>query len=294
MQPPVDAMTFLLERLRIEPKSEHTFVGSSAPAPHGRLFGGHVAAQALLAAGQTVEGLLPHSLHAYFLRPGSASEPIEHEVQLVRDGKSFATRSVSSRQNGEVIFTLQCSFHRGEQGPEHQIEMPDVPPPDQCVELERYLGERRSAGATDTRSAAALRPIEVRLVQPPEATDERARTHLQRVWMRARGPLPEDRLMRACVLVWASDHTLLGAMRRPHGGGPGFGRRDLMSASLDHSVWLHREARIDEWLLYDQVSPLTFGARGLSQGRYFTRAGVLVASTCQEGLLRRIERPARD
>jgi acyl-CoA thioesterase-2 len=287
-------MAFLLERLRLEPLAQDRFVGSAAPAPHGRLFGGHVAAQALLAAGRTTDGLLPHSLHAYFLRPGSASEPIEHEVTRARDGRSFSTRSVTSRQKGEVIFTLQCSFHRPEQGPEHQIEMPDVPPPEQCMELEEYLKQRRSADTKNTRSAFALRPIEVRLVEPPAPTDAQARTTVQRVWMRTRGALPDDPLLRTCVAVWASDHTLLGAMRRPHGGGPGFGRRELMSASLDHSVWLHREVRIDDWLLYDQVSPLTFGARGLSQGRYYTREGVLVASMCQEGLLRRITEPSKD
>lgn len=284
--------------LALEQRAADRFVGESRRGPRGRLFGGHVAAQALMAAGHTVEGIArgeqrPHSLHAYFLDMGAPDVAIDYAVERVRDGRSFATRTVLASQAGRAIFTVTCSFHRDEPGPAHQLPMPDVPPPEACIDLEAYLALRRATlnklntlDRPETRFTDTTRPIDLRPIAPPApgAPDPGAPT--QRFWVRALGELPDDPLLHACIATWASDYTLLGAMRRPHGGGPGYGRRELTTASLDHALWLHRPFRMDQWLLYDQVSPHTSGGRGLSQGRYYTQRGELVASMCQEGLLR--------
>jgi acyl-CoA thioesterase-2 len=278
--------------LALETQGPDQFIGESRQGPRGRLFGGHVAAQALMAAGRTVAGVAsgeqrPHSLHAYFLDAGAPDVPIQYAVERVREGRSFATRTVRASQQGRAIFTVTCSFHRDEPGPTHQLAMPEVPPPESCIDLEAYLALRRARIAKpETRFADTSRPIDLRPIAPPEPGAPDAGAMTQRFWLRALGELPDDPLLHACIATWASDYTLLGAMRRPHGGGPGYGRRDLATASLDHALWLHKPFRTDQWLLYDQVSPQTSGGRGLSQGRYYTQNGELVASMCQEGLLR--------
>jgi acyl-CoA thioesterase-2 len=254
-----------------------------------------------MAAGRTVEGVAsgvqrPHSLHAYFLDAGAPDVPIEYAVERVRDGRSFVTRTVRASQRGRAIFTVTCSFHRDEPGPCHQLPMADVPPPESCIDLEAYLALRRAKSTrstqSETRFADTTRPIDLRPIAPPEPGVPDPGGTTQRFWVRALGELPDDPLLHACIATWASDYTLLGAMRRPHGGGPGYGRRDLSTASLDHALWLHKPFRVDQWLLYDQVSPVTSGGRGLSQGHYYTASGELVASMCQEGLLRKLD-PAR-
>ena len=288
----------LIELLALDRTDDDTFIGDSRQGPRGRLFGGHVAAQALMAAGRTVEGVAsgaqrPHSLHAYFLDMGAPDVPIEYSVERVRDGRSFVTRSVRASQNGRPIFTVTCSFHRDEPGPAHQLPMPNVPPPESCIDLEAYLALRRARmSRPETRFQDSTRPIDLRPIAPPEPGQNDPGATTQQFWLRALGELPDDPLLHACIATWASDYTLLGAMRRPHGGGPGYGRRELSTASLDHALWLHRAFRMDQWLLYDQVSPQTGGGRGLSQGRYYTQSGELVASMCQEGLLRVID-PAK-
>jgi acyl-CoA thioesterase-2 len=285
----------LRELLALRQTGGDTFIGDSRQGPRGRLFGGHVAAQALMAAGRTVEGVArgeqrPHSLHAYFLDAGAPDVPIEYTVDRVRDGRSFVTRSVRASQHGRAIFTVTCSFHRDEPGPAHQLPMPEVPPPESCIDLEAYLALRRArASRPEVRFQDNSRPIDLRPIGPPEPGVPDSGGTSQRFWVRALGELPDDPLLHACIATWASDYTLLGAMRRPHGGGPGYGRRELSTASLDHALWLHRAFRMDQWLLYDQVSPQTGAGRGLSQGRYYTASGELVASMCQEGLMRVID-----
>lgn len=281
--------------LALDQPGADLFIGESRKGPRGRLFGGHVAAQSLMAAGRTVEGAAtgeqrPHSLHAYFLDAGAIDLPIDYAVERVRDGRSFVTRTVRASQQGRAIFTVTCSFHRDEPGPTHQLPMADVPPPESCIDLEDYLALRRARSTKpETRFADKARPIDLRPIDPPEPGTPDPGGTTQRFWVRALGELPDDPLLHACIATWASDYTLLGAMRRPHGGGPGYGRRDLATASLDHALWLHKPFRMDQWLLYDQVSPVTHGGRGLSQGRYYTASGELVASMCQEGLMRVID-----
>jgi acyl-CoA thioesterase-2 len=246
-----------------------------------RVFGGQVAGQALVAAARTVElDRRVHSLHAYFLRPGDMRIPILYEVDHIRDGRSFTTRRVVAIQHGRAIFNLQASFQADEEGYEHQEPMPDVPGPDEVPTMDERLAESGLKGLAGGNE----RPIELRFVESPVwFNQEQGRTR-QHVWFRAGGPLPDDPILHACVVTYASDMTLLDTALLPHG--KTFGDPNLMQASLDHAMWFHRPFRADEWLLYAQATPSASGGRGLAQGSIFTADGRLAVSVVQEGLIR--------
>lgn len=251
-----------------------------------RVFGGQVAAQALIAAGRSVDDdQAPHSLHAYFLRGGDTSVPIVYDVERIRDGSSFSTRRVAARQHGRVIFYLTASFQRHESGLEHQDPMPAVPPAESCPDLAEVLG-RISTRAADSwrREWSALDVHYVGDTRPGGGLEPDGRPARARLWFRAAGELPAADALHTAVLTYASDLTLLGTSLIPHGvliGSPG-----LQAASLDHTLWFHRPVRADSWLLYDQVSPTATGGRGYTQARIFAADGTLVASVAQEGLIR--------
>lgn len=245
-----------------------------------RVFGGQVAGQALVAAARTVEpNRRVHSLHAYFLRPGDMSIPILYEVDHIRDGRSFTTRRVVAIQHGKAIFNLQASFQVHEEGYEHQEAMPDVPHADELPTMADRLAETGMRGL-----AGQDRPIDLRFVQAPVWVNREAGRTQQHVWFRAVAPLPDDPILHACVVTYASDMTLLDTALLPHG--KTFGDPNLMQASLDHAMWFHRPFRADEWLLYSQSTPSASGGRGLAQGSIFTAEGQLAASVVQEGLIR--------
>jgi len=264
------------------------FLGQSQKMPHGRVFGGQVLAQGLVACGRTVtpaEGEAPrpiHSLHAYFMRPGDDTQPIHFSVEKMRDGRSFSTRRAHAIQNGRPILSMSCSFQEPSGGLDHQDEMPDVPGPDGIPSLADTFGGIDHPGAQHMVDG---RPIEQRHVEgnlflaPGE--EEVAQ---QSVWIKAIGQLPDDPLLHAAVLAYASDYALLEPVLRRHGrqwvGG------GLNVASLDHAMWFHRPVRADEWVLYSQQSPSAQGGRGLGMGRMFAADGSLVASVAQEGMLR--------
>jgi acyl-CoA thioesterase-2 len=285
----------LIARLELERIEENIFRGQSQDLGWGRVFGGQVLGQALSAAEQTVPAdRLVHSLHGYFLRPGDAARPIVFTVDPIRDGTSFTTRRVVAVQGGRAIFNLSASFQLEEAGFDHQAEvMPDVPGPDELMS-ERELAERYLAGLPEAVRAAvpaamrervlADRPIEIRPVAPLPPIDPPATEPRRRVWFRASGALPERRAIHELVLAYASDFHLLGTALQPHA--VGWLTPAIQVASLDHAMWFHRPFRFDDWLLYDLDSPSAQGSRGLAHGRWFTRDGVLVASTMQEGLIR--------
>ncbi len=281
MTSPATPLDRLLQRLSLEIDSPDTFVGDPGPG-QGRLFGGLVAAQAVMAAGRTVsEGSL-HSLHAYFLRPGRHA-PIQLTVDRIRDGRSFTTRRVVAEQGGEAIFNLSASFARPEEGISHQDPMPEAPDPEGLPDWEaqraRMLGD-----ASQQRHDG---PVEVRMCDPddPHGAPQPPR---KRVWFRPSGPLPEDPLVHAAILVYASDRTLLSTAARPHG--LGWGKR--RAASLDHALWLHRVPHLDDWVLYASESPAAHAARGLIFGGMYTRDGARIASVAQEGLIRVAREPS--
>ncbi|HLF41201.1 MAG TPA: acyl-CoA thioesterase II [Acidimicrobiia bacterium] len=283
------AVEELVELLDLEQLEVNLFRGVSPDEVRQRVFGGQVAGQALVAAGRTVEHGSVHSLHAYFLRPGDVSIPIVYEVDRIRDGRSFTTRRVVAIQHGRAIFNLQASFHDDEPGFDHQApRMPQVPDPETLpsgAEVEPPPGEHGEGWAERPR------PIDLRYVGAtpwsgrPVSADPR-----QLVWIRADGRLPDDPLLHACVIAYASDYTLLDSTLIPHGTAwpdPG-----IMMASLDHAMWFHRPFRADEWLLYSQASPSASGGRGLAYGGIFRRDGTLVVSVVQEGLIRPVSPPS--
>lgn len=281
-QPVLDRLIGLLD---LEPIEEDIFRGVSPAESPVRVFGGQVAAQALVAAGRTVpEERSVHSLHAYFLRPGDPSIPIVYEVDRTRDGRSFTTRRVVGVQRGKAIFSLSASFQVAEDGVDHAEPMPDVPDPES---LPTY-GEQMS-GILERFGVPAPyqpRPIDVRYVSDPpwESRDNGSREARNQVWMRADGVLGDSPLLHVCMAAFASDLTLLDAVLARHG--VYWGLDKVSGASLDHAMWFHRPFRADEWLLYDCSSPSASGARGLATGRFFARDGRLVATVVQEGLLR--------
>jgi acyl-CoA thioesterase-2 len=280
-------LEFLVDLLDLEPIEVNIFRGVSPEADSQRVFGGQVAAQALMAAGRTVEAGRPHSLHAYFLRPGDPTVPILYEVDRIRDGRSFTTRRVVAIQHGRAIFNLSASFHVDEPGLSHQFPMPDVPGPESLESLVTRLEPfKETLGFWFSRP----HPIELRHIGPlPYFRDSNAEP-FQRVWIKADGTLADDPLLHACVATYASDMSLFDAMLAPHG--LVWDAADFMGASLDHCMWFHRPFRIDDWLLYDMDSPNTFGSRGLARGFLFTRQGELVVSVAQEGLMRTLPHPA--
>ncbi len=280
-QPVVDRLVALLDLERIE---QDIFRGVSPPESPVRVFGGQVAGQALVAAGRTVPAeRRVHSLHSYFIRPGDPRVPIVYDVDRIRDGRSFTTRRVVAIQHGKAIFSLAASFHVDEQGLEHADEMPAVPAPEQLDDLATWSGR---AGDGATPFVRMPRPFDMRFVTPPvwapDGTTVRPGERSQ-LWMRIDGSLPDDELVHVCVLAYASDLTLLGTVAAGHGR---VFDQAVMAASLDHAVWFHRPFRADEWVLYDCASPSASGGRGLAAGRFFTRAGSLVATVVQEGLVR--------
>jgi acyl-CoA thioesterase-2 len=264
-------------------RGQDVFTGPSQPQPHGRVFGGQVLGQTVMAAGRTVEddrGV--HSMHGYFLRAGDPEQDITFTVERLRDGRSFSARRVHAIQSGEPILSMIASFQRDDPGLDHQDQMPDVPDPESLPTSSEVLGHIDHPVA---RYWAHSRPIDVRHVQTPlylQTGGERVAR--QAVWMKAVAAMPDDPLLHRAVLGYASDFTLLESVLRRHGltwATPG-----LKAASLDHAMWWHRPARADEWILYVQNSPSATGARGLGVGRMFTRDGRLVATVAQEGMLR--------
>lgn len=277
------AVDDLVALLDLEDIEVNVFRGRSPDIDQQRVFGGQVAGQALVAAARTVDDdRRVHSLHAYFLRPGDPKVPILYEVDRQRDGRSFTTRRVVAIQHGRPIFNMSASFHIHESGFEHQFDAPaDVTPPDELDDFAtRWAPYAEQLGEWYTRA----RPIDTRYADwtPPDRAAALPPRH--RVWVRAAGVLPDDPVLHACVVAYASDMTLLDTTLLPHGGT--FMNAKVQMASLDHAMWFHRPFRADEWLLYDQDTPSASDGRGLARGFFFTPSGDLAVSVVQEGLIR--------
>lgn len=268
--------------------SARVFEGRSQRMPHGRVFGGQVLAQCVMAAGLTIDAerlgaARPiHSLHGYFMRPGDDTLPIRFAVEEMRDGASFSTRRVHAVQKAAPIMSMTCSFQTRADGLDHQDVMPDVPAPETLRPLSELF-----AASDDPRAKqlADARPIDLRHVEGSlwQGPASGAASD-QHVWMRTVAPLPDDPLLHAAVLAYASDYSLLEPVIRRHG--LSWTDPRLRVASLDHSMWFHRPVRADEWILYAQHSPSATSGRGLGIGEMFSRDGALVATTAQEGMVR--------
>ncbi len=281
------ALERLIGLLDLEPIEVNIFRGQNEQSRWTRLFGGQVAAQALAAAWRTVEDRTAHSLHGYFLRGGDPAVPVVYTVDRIRDGSSFTTRRVVAVQHGRAIFNMSVSFHKQEQGYEHQDPMPEAPDPDSLPDWSERIREMGERIPEEMRSwVLSERAIDTRSSEPQSWVATEPRYGQNFVWLRAMDRLADDPMLHQCLLTYASDMGLVDNIRRPHRRP---GPRDIMMASLDHAIWFHREFRMDEWLLYVQESPAAAGARGFARGTVYTRDGRLVASVAQEGLMRRIE-----
>jgi acyl-CoA thioesterase-2 len=273
----------LTETLALEPIEVNLFRGLTSGRDGPRIFGGHVIAQSLMAAYETVEDRVCHSLHCYFIRPGDPNVPILYEVDRSRDGSSFTTRRVTAIQHGRQIFNLAASFQVAEDGMEHQTKAPDAPPPENLRDaFEQFRKEIDKLPEETRRMMARPRPIEQRAVNPRRFAE--TVPPFDNIWMRARAEIGPDQHLHQAILAYASDMGLLETAMRPHGvtwQSPG-----LQSASLDHAIWFHRPLNFNDWHLYAQESPSASGARGFIRGQVFSAEGVLVASVAQEGLIR--------
>ncbi len=278
----------LIGLLDLEPLEVNLFRGASRDIGAPRVFGGQVLGQALVAAERTVDGRVPHSLHGYFLLPGDVTSPIVYQVERIRDGRSFSARRVQAIQHGRPILSMIASFQQPEAGLEHAAPMPDVPPPEALRDAtrfhDRWLAEAgdvppRIAEGFRTPSAIEHRPVEPQNPLRPSPAEPR-----QAVWFRAVDRVPDDPAIHRAILAYATDFTLLGTALRPHGRS--WWQTSMVVASIDHALWFHRPARIDEWLLYVMDSPSAQSARGLARGLIYDREGRLVASVAQEGLMR--------
>lgn len=283
-----DPMHTLIEALSIAETGARThediFTGPSEWTPLGRIFGGQVLAQSLIAAARTTaKDRLPHSMHGYFLRPGDAQQPLTFAVDRIHDGRSFSTRRTQAYQNGVPILSTIASFQEKGPGLDHQSEMPaGIPEPETLPSAASVL---RGIDHPIARYWAEMRPFDMRHIPSPVYTTiEGERVAKQAVWFKTLGKLPDDPVIHRAALAYASDYTILESIYRRHGiswSTPG-----LKAASLDHAMWWHRPGRSDEWLLYLQESPSATAGRGLALGRIYNREGLLIASVAQEGMVR--------
>ena len=276
----------LLQLLELEKLEVNIYRGRNRDLGTGRVFGGQVFAQALVAARRTVDAPREaHSVHGYFLREGDLRIPIVYFVDRPRDGGSFTSRRVTAIQHGEAIFHLSASFHLGESGLEHQSGMPQVPDPETLSPELDQLRARSGELPDQLRSVLTQdRPLDLRYIRPHDPIRHQPGEAVRQVWFRTVSPLPDEPILHQAILAYASDYGFLPTALLPHG----VSYRDprLIIASLDHSLWMHRPFRADEWLLYTNDSPSASGARGFVHGSVYTRDGTLVATVAQEGLIR--------
>jgi len=285
------ALDKLIKLLDLEQLEDNLFRGQSENIGGPRVFGGQVLGQALTAAAKTVDKKRSvHSLHAYFLRPGDMELPIIYDVDRIRDGGSFTTRRVVAIQKGEPIFNTSISFHKKESGPTHQIDMPDIPGPEECqseIQIRKQIAERVPEKMRDF--FLRERPIEIRSMPGEDMFQEaKKKPPYKYMWMKAVDRLPDDISLHQAILAYASDMGLLSTSLNPHR--LSFASGNFQSASLDHAMWFHRPFRADEWMLYSTDSPSASNARGFNRGSVYTEKGVLVASAVQEGLMRVVKK----
>jgi acyl-CoA thioesterase-2 len=285
---PIDPISALLDILDLEKLEENLFRGRTGPdTGWQRVFGGQVIGQALVAAQRTVASdRFVHSLHAYFLRPGDPLVPIIYQVERIRDGSSFTTRRIVAIQHGHAIFSMSASFQIDEGGYDHQMFMPPVAMPEELMPESEFKQMFLKHGSDAVRRYwSRERPIEMRPTSLAHYLSKEKLEPRQDIWVRTTAPVPDDRQIQAALLAYLSDMTLLDASLYPHG--TSIFDKSIQAASLDHAMWFHRPIRFDDWLLYSQDSPSASGARGMTRGAIYNRAGELVASVAQEGLIRK-------
>lgn len=282
----------LLRLMDLETLEDNLFRGESRDIGTPRVFGGQVLAQSVIAASQTLDEGVIHSLHAYFLRAGDPEAPIVYDVDRNRDGRSFKARRVVAIQHGRPIFTMAASFQLQQEGLDHQFEMPDVPmPEDLPSEFDLPQQRLKQIPSFLRRWFTRTGPFDFRPVQGVDMFDLQPRPPFSDIWFRLNTRIDVSDLMHRALLAYASDFHLIGTATLPHG--ISFLQGNVLMASLDHAMWFHRPVRVDDWLLYSCDSPSSTGGRGLARGLIYDRAGRLVASTAQEGMIR-VTEPTAD
>ncbi|RCG29518.1 acyl-CoA thioesterase II [Sphaerisporangium album] len=284
-----EALKEVLDLLDLEQIERDIFRGRSPEERIQRVFGGQVAAQALVAAGRTVPSdRAVHSLHAYFIRPGDPAVPIVYNVERVRDGRSFTTRRVVAIQHGKAIFTMSASFHIAEEGVSHQASvMPHVPAPETLQPFQDRMRDLVGDVQPWRDWLSRPRPVDARYATPltwEAVGDPSLRGSETRVWFRYDADLPDDPLLHVVLAAYASDYTLVDTVLLAHG--LAWGASNVIGASLDHAMWFHRPLRVDDWVMYAQESPWSGDARGLARGQMFTPSGELAVSVVQECMIR--------
>ncbi len=276
----------IIDGLKIERLDNLLFRGNPNEWPNKHVFGGHVIAQAIEAVTETVEeGFRLHSFHSYFMRPGIAGQPIIYDVDPIRDGRSFVTRRVVAIQNGEAIFSMSASFHVGEEGLEHQIDLSDVPSPDELESDEIYYTKVLKKLGKE-RGPSAFLPVEMRSIDRMDLLNPEPKNPVTGYWFKTKEPIGDDQLLHNRMLAYVSDFGLISASMRPHAIIPRDPRLKTV-ASLDHAMWFHRDNfRVDEWVFYKTEGYWSGKGRGLARGALYARDGRLLASTAQEGLIR--------
>ena len=273
----------VLDTLTVETIEENMFRGQNADSEH--VFGGQVAAQAITSAFRTVRAEHKlHSVHSYFLRAGDWQRPILYEVDRIRDGRSFTTRRVVAIQHGRAIFSLSSSWQKTEEGPTHTLPMPDVPPPEALRSDLAIYAERAKTRPEFARFSFRFEAIDSRPVEAIMSHSELDYPPFKHTWMRTQQELPDDPETHLAMLAYMSDMDFMSTSLQPHGRERG--NRVVQGASLDHSLWFHRNFRADEWLLFAKESPSAHGGRGFVRGHFFNRARQLVATAAQECLIR--------
>jgi acyl-CoA thioesterase-2 len=282
----------LLQLMQLETLEDNLFRGESRDIGTSRVFGGQVLAQSIIAASRTVDAGTIHSLHSYFLRAGDAEAPIVYDVDRNRDGRSFKSRRVVAIQHGRPIFTLAASFQLEQDGLDHQFDMPEVPVPEE-LSSESDIPEDRLQQVSPLlrRWFTRTGPFDFRPTKKTDVFNPHPRPPQSNIWFRLSEKIDVPDQMHRALMAYASDFHLVGTATLPHG--ISFIQDDLLMASLDHGMWFHRPARVDDWLLYSCDSPSSSGGRGLARGLIYDRQGRLVASTIQEGMIRVGKRPDR-
>ena len=281
----MEKVSELLDILNLEKIEERIFRGENYKTPWGRVFGGQVLAQAIQAALHTIEDERHlHSMHGYFLRPGDTSIPIVYDVEVLRDGGSFSTRRVIAIQKGKPIFNMASSFHNLNNNPlEHQMEMPDVPHPEDLKTSEENLAHLKKDNPYLFKMLHSPKPIDFKPVEVLDPLDRKDMPPIRNVWFKVKEKLPKDKKLHQVVIAYISDYNLMTTATLPNKSKMSPGSHFF--ASLDHAMWFHRDASPDEWMLYSLDSPSSVNSRGLGRGKIFTKDGILVASTIQEGLM---------
>jgi len=290
--PPTPAARTLQEVLDLEQLDVNLFRSRANQVNHNRsLFGGQILGQGLKAAALTVEaGRHTHSLHGYFLLPGICDIPAIYDVELTRDGGSFSTRRVVAKQRGKTIFHMELSFHREEQGVEHELALKsDVPDPEELLSTSELMEKYKDQLPKDAQNRSVGQGlIEMKPVSPEDFFMRRATSTRSLYWVKSAARLPDDSLTQLAALAYLSDYFLTSTILLSHM--PSLMAGNVMMASLDHAMWFHRPCRADDWMLVNAVSPFAGGARGFARGEIFGRDRRLVASVAQEGLVRVLEK----